>query len=461
MGLAVVATWLALVGTWVLVYKATVRHRFGAPALFLYLVGLAFIVRPALVIFGAMDVRDPLLFHESIDSLAIDGMLFSIFWLAAFGVAFCAFREPARGLGRLLPRLEGEPNRQTWVIALIVITIPGAIAAFIAARHGQSLSGTVAIVRGEGFLDQVSFLRKLPQVALALSSAAVAYEVWSRRARNGSGERLIAARDKGSSRALLVVGIGTGIVNLLANLSFGDRSSLLIPVVLGWLVSRLMFKRRSLVRGAVVVVAAAVVLVYLGGARSAWKAGPGHEVDLQLSSVETITDAVNFESSDRLMLLMQDWRDPASWRWGEDFVIGIRGVVPRALWENKPDHLSTGTLFRGFYTGNENSGWPLKGWGEWYLEFGPLGVLVGGLLAGVTFRALDERYRGFERDPFAAGFMCLLVFYVFPNGIITYTPIIALLWLLPMHIVSGRMFRRRRPRAPSSVASRVLAPASR
>ena len=454
--------WLGLVATWCLVYKLTVTSRFSAPALFLYLNGLKLVVRAGLLVFGVTEVNAPRLYRIDMGPLTTDAIMYSIVWLLLFGVAFVAFRRPAEGLKWLLPRLETEPNQRVWIIALVLFSIPGALAAMTALSSGGGLAGSVQLVRSDSLFGGAGIIRKIPQVALALSSAAVAYENLRRRRAprmTGSGSLQVRTARRSMSR-LMIVGIITGVVNLIANLSFGDRSSLLIPVALGWLVSRLMLKRRSVVRGMTVALAFFVALVVLGSARGAWRSGDDWEgLSADQFSLNGVVDAVNLESFDRLMLLMQDFDDSSSWRWGEDFTTGFKGVIPRALWNDKPANLSSGTWFRSYYLGGQSSGWPLIAWGEWYLNFGALGVVLSGVLAGLTYRAIHERYRGFEHDPMAAGFMCLIVFFVFPQGIVAYSPIIAVIWLLPLHIFSGSLFAHRR-RSSRAVASTTTASAA-
>ena len=78
-------------------------------------------------------------------------------------------------------------------------------------------------------------------------------------------------------------------------------------------------------------------------------------------------------------------------RGGQDVVAAISSPVPRALWPGKPTNIAVGAWFRRLYEPSVVDGWPVGPTGEWYLNFGIVGVVVGGVSAELCLQPLALR----------------------------------------------------------------------
>lgn len=65
-------------------------------------------------------------------------------------------------------------------------------------------------------------------------------------------------------------------------------------------------------------------------------------------------------------------------------------IVPRALWDDKPELLSVGKWLRREYEPQVINGWPVGAPGDWYLALGLVGVIVGAVLSGLLANSLDR-----------------------------------------------------------------------
>jgi hypothetical protein len=177
------------------------------------------------------------------------------------------------------------------------------------------------------------------------------------------------------------------------------------------------------------------------------------------SALRQISVATNSNYFDASLLAVRDWPSLYPYRHGEDFLIGLEGVVPRAAWANKPENVRPGAWFRQIYEPWATNGWPLGAVGDWYLNLGFLGVAIGGLLSGVFYTALMAAWRRAPWTPFTlASIMCVVVFVV-PTGIEALTPLRWAQWALPL-LLCGRYLSQptRRTSAEASYGTASLKP---
>lgn len=65
-------------------------------------------------------------------------------------------------------------------------------------------------------------------------------------------------------------------------------------------------------------------------------------------------------------------------------------IIPRAVWEDKPQILSVGKWLRRQYEPWVINGWPPGALGDWYLSLGLIGVVVGAVLSGVCVNYIER-----------------------------------------------------------------------
>ena len=77
----------------------------------------------------------------------------------------------------------------------------------------------------------------------------------------------------------------------------------------------------------------------------------------------------------------------ARYRYGGELLQGLEGQIPRFITPNKPE--ATDVTFRQLIWGNEFlAGRPTGAAGEFYRDFGFLGIIVGGLLVGIVAQGM-------------------------------------------------------------------------
>ena len=121
---------------------------------------------------------------------------------------------------------------------------------------------------------------------------------------------------------------------------------------------------------------------------------------------------------------------------GEDFYTGLVGIVPRALWPDKPQQITVGGKFKDFVSEGRGEGaWPVFGLNQWYVNFGWPGVLFGGFLTGLILRLITNRYNDFRSNPYSLSFMIFLtILMVVPGGIDNLFLMRYILYVLPIFI---------------------------
>lgn len=86
---------------------------------------------------------------------------------------------------------------------------------------------------------------------------------------------------------------------------------------------------------------------------------------------------------------------------GEDFYLGFIGLIPRALWADKPEVINTGVTVAQLFIPTRVFGLPISSPGEWYYNFGWFGPFVGGVVTGFFLRAIQTRYRDWMLNAFS------------------------------------------------------------
>ncbi|MDQ4143769.1 MAG: oligosaccharide repeat unit polymerase, partial [Actinomycetota bacterium] len=167
------------------------------------------------------------------------------------------------------------------------------------------------------------------------------------------------------------------------------------------------------------------------------------------TTIRQVSVAANVTYYDALILAKRDWTSTYPLREGEDYVIGLSGVVPRIVWESKPPNVSPGSWFRRVYEPEKVNGWPIGPVGEWYVNFGVVGVFLGGFISGVLIRIISRAEQNSLPTPLSYVSLVGLSLFIFPMGYNTETPIRIIAWLFPLVIVT-RYLSRYVPRGSSA-----------
>ncbi len=195
-------------------------------------------------------------------------------------------------------------------------------------------------------------------------------------------QRASAAVGKHVGLGVAVVFVYAACVSLLAGRGVFVKFLLISAIVHHYLARRL--RAREMAVGVMIVVAVLIfgrLYRYWTLGRAFWQGGVGEIIWLGL-----ITP---FSYLDTLTRLVTDMPERLSWQYGATFLPLVFKFVPRALFPEKPlgaGALITSAFFPSAYAaGLTRSASFLN---EWYLNFGPIGVLAGMFLFGVAARLL-------------------------------------------------------------------------
>lgn len=420
------------------------RNYLDPVALFTILWFPRIILRPLFLLSGLNVVAHPFLFHQDVEVLAREAMVVFLVGYVAWVCVFVAAARPARRIVSLVPLrtgLEARPKRiAIFILAMTAVTV-GSLLYFL--EQTGSLARLIYAAR-HGFFSGRHVFAKLPIIA---SMFAVLWLVLS--LRRGRGVWLSA---------------GVLLTTMVVMLFFGDRGG----VIYGFLALLLCyhFSVRRIPRkvaGTIFIGLYAVVFV-LGTIRQGiflareegLAAGFAHAaVDESVSSADQISAKLNLKSFDHFLVVLQDY-DLDNYRWGEDYLTGLKGIVPRRIWKGKPTNISMGGWFRDTYMPETEGGKPITAAGEWYINFGYLGVLMGFAIGAFFFRVVWEYVRRTEYGPWGTWLYVMCILNVVAWGVPAVNTFMNVLyWGVPTVVFYLWCFPRRRRRVPAETTSRT------
>lgn len=148
--------------------------------------------------------------------------------------------------------------------------------------------------------------------------------------------------------------------------------------------------------------------------------------------IRALSHAVNGIYLDTALLVRADFPDPVPFRNGADFIAGLAGLIPRALWEGKPELVKPGRWIRQLYEPEAINGWPVGAPMMWYINFGLVGTVLGAVLAGLIFARLGSSFAAATHSGFNIALSFTLAFIVFQTGIDTEFPADLLAYVVPL-----------------------------
>ncbi len=153
-----------------------------------------------------------------------------------------------------------------------------------------------------------------------------------------------------------------------------------------------------------------------------------------ISLWRAVSSGLNLDVYDKFILIVRLW-EYAPLRWGADFVTGLLGIIPRAVWPDKPQDLHPGTWLRAMLEGDIPGGWPFTPVGEWWINFGWFGVLCGGVISGLIISAYCLQYKDYRLSPFGFMYLYLFATRIFLLGYSATTPLVYFNWIVPIALV--------------------------
>lgn len=360
-------------------------------------------------------------------------MVILVFLLCVAAGLFLGGTTSARATW-VFPSFKGQLSvRRGFAVAFALTAVSTVMTLFLMSRFG-GFGGLIRAGKLERELAGLFFLRIVPGLGAVVSSATFLELVRRRRQRFSS-----------SARVQAVATAGMALLNGFWVFAWGARSLLAIVVFMllaGTVVFRTgsapaRFRRRRLWMGlTVVLLVAAGAIVGLRFARDYASRGELNATIADQSLVRQVSVASNATYYDAVVLSVRDWPRLHPHRGGEDFSTGIAGVVPRAIWPDKPESIVPGAWFRRVYEPSVQNGWPMGSTGEWYLNFGLLGVVVGGVISGICLSIASRSLARAPTSPMIFVTTVIIGLQVLDVGFNTQSVVRWVAWCLPILLVS-------------------------
>jgi oligosaccharide repeat unit polymerase len=150
---------------------------------------------------------------------------------------------------------------------------------------------------------------------------------------------------------------------------------------------------------------------------------------------ESFLNATNSIVFDHFLVIIDNHGIP-NLRYGIDFYNGMISIVPRAIWAQKPENITSGQWFSAEYIPHTAGGKPFTAIGEWWLNFSYPGLIVGAFLSGFLLRSF---WQVCIMSKFSLSSLLLTFVYLFmvsSIGVIYATIWSSIvLWLVPLLLI--------------------------
>ena len=384
-GLGLAATCLTA-GVWLLAYRALVRQHFDAFSILLLFFGFIFLGRGFMLGLG-LDTPAPDYLFDTWQNLLVEAQLLASAWLVVLIVSAHVLRPMSAVAANLFPAAPAVlDTRRMLLLSALFSGIGILITAILLHRYG----GINELVRAAKYQKELAgtfFLRQFPALGALLAVSLLL--VLSGRRRADPKQRNI---------PFAAAALGLLAFDSFAVFLWGDREPIAV-LLFALVVGRSYFvKRHSLGVLGAQLGTIFLALIGLRFLRDIFTAGRIFTLDDD-NPFRVVAESMHGIRLDAFMLALRDWIGQMELRAGEDFVMGVLGAVPRALWTDKPDVVVPGAWFRQYYEPDIVNGWPFTVIGEWMINFGYAGLLFGAALTAVVFAAVQMRYGDLRNNP--------------------------------------------------------------
>ena len=433
-----------------LIYRTWAKWPLDPVGLFIITFTISYGFRAVIVGFGVDGVYPDYLFQFG--SPALTGNLYLLLFLFFVAVGLMVGSQGNLKLRFLFPSSSQPIDvRKSFRISTVLTGIWFVITLGLLARYG-GFSGLVRASKVEKDLAGLFFLFVFPSAG-SVSSLVTAFAILQNRAH----------RLERRQRRMVAISLLYAVFNGIGVYAWGARAILVVIVaqsVVGYFTFRPASTKR-LSQGIRPRIFLALFLAFgLGmslvfGLRVYRDQNLSGEVSGNIggqSIVRQLSVATNSVYYDAYLLAVRDWPSRHRYRGGTDIFNGAVGVIPRAIWAGKPEIVAPGAWFRQVYESKNVNGWPMGGAGVWYLNFGRVGLVIGGLITGLVVGAAARSLPDTRTNPLAFVMAVAIGFWVIGDGVDGQFVAKWGQWVLPMIFLIPLMQQSRR--APTTVAVR-------
>lgn len=362
--------------------------------------------------------------------------------------------------------------RRTFLVTGAFTFVASLVSAYFLARYG-SFGGVVTAAKVDKALAGLFLLRAVPALGAVVAVGA-----------------FLESRAQGTRWWVSAAALGMAVLNAAYIFMWGSRSLLVVIVAALVLGARSKATRRlreddtpaaptlapALDRprppspspqfGTVLLrltAASLLVLAVAGGlriVRDTLLTGDVQPVYAEANLARQASLGVNAVYFDAAMLAFRDWPDTYPYRGGQDFVAALYWPVPRVLWEDKPSAIAPGVWFRQRYEPLKINGWPMGAGALWYLNFGWLGLALGGALTGSMVGVISAAQLRRPDNGLNAAIAVATGVYVVGLGVDSDILVRAILWLVPLWAIARFVTVHERPEPPPARESVGAMPAA-
>lgn len=406
--------------------------------IFLLGFGLFYGFRPLLFVLGLDEPFPEDIFNSGESANLVTVTLLGLTLFLAFALLGIVTMTQTRvnGWGPFFTQRDIDLRRAVQVTAVLTV-LATLISGYLLARYG-GVGGVITAAKVEKSLAGMYVLRTVPAVGAVVGVATF----------------LDARRRLDVTVLVSYVALAMSVLNAFYVFLWGSRSVIVIVGAVLILSLRPRRRRSSAQHQRLVariVIAVLLVIAVASGmriARDTLARGEVQEVYGGATTARQASLATNSIQFDAAMLAFRDWPASHPYRGGEDFAKGAVGIVPRAVWADKPTAIPPGKWFRQVYEPRKVNGWPMGASALWYLNFGWAGLVAGGVLSGMAIGAVAQAQRRSPQNGFNTAVAVVTGVYVFGLGWDSETPIRIIIWLVPLWMVA-RYVAPRVPARPS------------
>ncbi|MCG7923570.1 MAG: oligosaccharide repeat unit polymerase [Candidatus Thiodiazotropha lotti] len=402
-------TWIASLILVVLLLKWSIVNTRVAVVAIALVLAWQYLPRSLMFLTGLDDPYPAYLFNKDAWDLIAQSLIALLAWLVIFFLTYSIFYQKTISIHRLLPKIpDSNVGVILFFVALITTLIGVSSTGYLIESVGSIGSFMYQVKVGKTFAGYY-VIREISITGAIFSGISLLY--FEKKYRLSKKNR--------RSRKVVWLCVILYVTNLAFNYFWGNRyniAMLLGAFGIGW---HFYIHKINVLKAAILILVAATMLQTLKNLRSE---NFGEVLFVEIKSTQPFwTDvslSLHMSQFDAFMLAYRDAGKIFPYRNGKDFKNGLLAFIPRKLYPNKETY-AVGGWFRRVYQPEKINGWPITIIGNWYVNFGMLGILLGALISGIIAAIFDTINRHLKDSYWQAGAVPPIAFFIFDGGVST------------------------------------------
>lgn len=351
-----------------------------------------------------------------------DAMLASFaatMWFCIFFATVLFSRKIFFPIGRaILPQVANVHSKIRLRLLVSIVVLLGFIATLFLVLKFGSVARFIFAVKVEKALSGAYIFRQIAVLGMIVSLFGLFHEL-----KNSQSRR--------QKRGVFLFYGSLIFVCMAVNFAWGNRGNIAYMLVAGGIGWHFYIAPLRPDRIVFFGIALLIAMSILGESRkSAIVAQTGVEYGAD-NPYREISRSLHFVEFDALALAIRDSGEKFDFRYGEDFINGILAMVPRSILPNRKTFHIGGWLRRVYEPGIVN-GWPATVIGDWWTNFGAVGIFLGAVISGIIAGLFDGAYQNPTKKAWDAAMAPCLGVLSFSGGVGTGFPQEIVMTLVPI-----------------------------